>query len=168
MQRLYYWSLAMLIIVSLNACSSARSVDQFYNQHKDDSQVTALRIPSVMINMLSGISPEMQSLFGNTDDIRLMKFSGLSPAKSSSLNSQINNLTSSSFIEVYRKNDEAKRNVISIREKRNTVKEILFYKTDNLNTTLLYLNGNYEPAKVRSLAESDQFDNVAESLNLVQ
>ena len=154
------------MLIYLNACSSANSVDNFYNRHKDDNQVTALRIPSVVIEMLSDISPEMQSLFGSTDDIRLMKFSGLSPAKASSLNAQINNMTSSSFIEVYRKNDDAKRNVISIREKRNVVKEILFYKTDSFNTTLLYLNGNFEPSKVRSLAESDQFDKVSETLNL--
>ncbi len=166
MYRNFIWLIVLLLLLSLNACGSAHSVDQFYNKHKDDDQVTALRIPSVVIDMLSDLSPEMKSLFGDTDDIRLMKFSGMSPAKFNSLNTQINNLTSSSFIEVYRKNEEAKRNVISIREKRNVVKEILFYKTDSFNTTLLYLNGNFEPSKVRNLAESDQFNKVSETLNL--
>ena len=166
MQHFSTWFMILLLFLTLSACSSANSVDQFYNQHKDDSQVTALRIPSVMIDMLSGISPEMQSLFGKTDDIRLMKFSGMTAAKANSLNSQINSMTSSSFIEIYRKNDEANRNVISIREKRDVVKEILFFKTDSFNTTLLYLHGNFEPAKVRSLAESDQFENISEGLNL--
>ena len=101
MVRQAIWCFLLLLFISLHACSSANSVDQFYNQHKDDSQVTAVRIPSVMIDMLSGLSPDMKSLFGNTDDIRLMKFSNLSPAKANSLNSQINRMTSSSFIEVY-------------------------------------------------------------------
>ncbi len=148
----------------LSSCAGTRSIDRFYNQHKDDDQVTAVRIPRVMLDLVSGISPEMESVIGNTEDIRFMKFDGLNPASTRSLNFQMNQMTQSSFIEVYRKNEQSSRNIISIREKRNTVKEILVYNTNSLNATLLYLNGNFDPARVRALAESDQFNAFAKNL----
>ena len=98
--------------------------------------MTAVCVPQFMLTLISGISPEMQSLVGNTRDLRYMRFPSATPAKTQFLNKQMNGITGNSFIEVYRKNDELKRNVVSIREKRNSVKEILIYN-NNLNGSLL-------------------------------
>ncbi len=76
----------------------------------------------------------------------------------------MSNMTGNSFIEVYRKNDELKRNVISIREKRNTVREILVYSNDQLNATFLYFNGNYDPARVRAMAQNEQLTEFSDGL----
>ena len=62
-----------------------------------------------------------------------------------------------SFIEVFRKNDELKRNVVSVREKRNSVKEILIYNNDNKKGSFLYFNGDFDPMKVREMAKNEQF-----------
>ncbi len=151
-------------IILLTSCGSYNSIDTFYNAHKNDNQVTAVRVPQFMLTLISGISPEMQSLVGNTRDLRYMRFPSATPAKTQFLNKQMNGITGNSFIEVYRQNDELKRNVVSIREKRNSVKEILIYNNNNLNGSFLYFNGDFDPVKVREIAKSDQFGKLGDGL----
>lgn len=152
---------ALLLITS---CSSYNSIDTFYNAHKNDNHVTAIRVPHFMLSLISNISPEMQSLVGNTKDLRYMTFPSTTAEKTSFLNKQMNGITGNSFIEVYRKNDELKRNVVSIREKKNTVKEILIYNNNNENGSFLYFNGNFDPVKVREMAKNNQFENIGNNL----
>ncbi|WP_339709907.1 DUF4252 domain-containing protein [uncultured Kriegella sp.] len=148
----------------LTSCGSYNSIDNFYNAHKNDNQVTAVRVPRFMLTLLSGISPEMQSLIGNTKDLRFMQFPSTTAARTDFLNKQMNGITGNSFIEVYRKNDDLKRNVVSIREKRNAVKEILIYNNNNINGSFLYFNGNFDPIKVREMARSDEFQKLGTGL----
>ena len=150
--------LAAFILIS--SCGSYNSIDTFYNAHKNDDQVTAIRVPQFMLTLISGISPEMQSLIGTTKDLRYMQFSSPTPAKTDFLNKQMNGITGNSFIEIYRKNNELKRNVVSIREKRNTVKEILIYNNNGQTGSFLYFNGNFDPVKVRDMAKNNQFENL--------
>lgn len=157
-------SIAIWTLLVFVSCGSSNSIDSFYNRHKDDNQVMAIRVPQTMLTLFSGISPELQGIIGNTRDIRFMSFSGLTPARIQQLNGQMNMVTANSFIEVYRKNDDLKRNVISIREKRNTVKEILIYNNDNINASLLYFNGDFDPNKVRNLARNDQLNDMSENI----
>lgn len=157
-------SILTLLLFFISSCSSYNSIDRFYEAHKNDNQVTAFRVPQVMINLLAGLSPEMQGIVGNTRDIRFMKFSGLSASGARNLNNQMTSLTSSSFIEVYRKNEDLKRNIISIREKKNSVKEILVYNNNLASASFLYFNGDFNPAQVRKLAESDEFKDISEGL----
>ena len=156
-----------LIVLSLllaTSCGSYNSIDNFYNAHKDDDKVMAIRVPRVMLSLISGISPEMNALVGNTKDLRYMQFPSTTPARTRFLNTQMNNITGSSFIEVFRKNDELKRNVVSIREKRNSVKEILIYNNNNINGSFLYFNGDFDPMKVREMAKNNQFEKLSSGL----
>lgn len=157
------WTLSLAILLLLS-CSSSNSIDRFYEMHKNDNQVLAVRVPQSMLSLLGGISPELRNIIGNTRDIRFMRFSGLSTPKIQSLSNQMNDISSSSFIEIYRKNQDEKRNVVSIREKRNLVKEILIFNHDDFNANLLYFNGDFDPAKVRDLAENEQFNEMSETL----
>ncbi|KKL95722.1 hypothetical protein LCGC14_1851720, partial [marine sediment metagenome] len=75
-----------------------------------------------------------------------------------------NGITGSSFIEVFRKNDNLNRNVVSIREKRDAVKEILIYNNNNRNGSFLYFNGDFDPAKVRQMAQNEEFQKLGEGL----
>lgn len=139
-------------------------MDNFYEAHKNDNQVTAIRVPQFMFSLLSGISPNMESLIGNTRDLRYIRFPSATDAQSNFLNQQLNSFTSNSFIEVFRKNDDLKRNVISVREKRDVVKEILIYNNDNVSGSFLYFNGNFDPQKVRQLAKSNEFQKLSTGL----
>ena len=86
-----------------------------------------------------------------------MKFPSATPTRTQYLNQQMNGITGNSFIEVFRKNDNLNRNVISILEKRDAVKEIRIYNTNGQNGSFLYFNGNFNPIKVRALAKEDGF-----------
>ena len=151
------------LILSMS-CSTYNSIDSFYNAHKNDDQVTAVRVPRFMLSMISAISPEMQSLIGSTKDLRYMQFPSTTAARTQFLNNQMNSITSSSFIEVYRKNDNLKRNVVSIREKRNAVKEILIYNNNSKRGSFLYFNGNFDPVKVREMAKNNDFTKLGDQL----
>jgi hypothetical protein len=117
-----------------------------------------------MLALIGNISPEMNSLVGNTRDLRYMQFPSSTPARTAFLNKQMNGITGNSFIEIYRKNDNLKRNIISVREKRSAVKEILIYNNNNLNGSFLYFNGNFDPAKVRQMAKNEEFQKLGEGL----
>ncbi len=148
----------------LFSCGSFNSIDSFYEAHKNDPQVTAIRVPQFMFSLVSEISPEMKSLVGNTKDLRYMQFPSATESQTRFLNDRMNSFAGGSFIEVFRKNDELKRNVVSIREKRDVVKEILIYNNDNVNGSFLYFNGNFDPMKVRELAKNDEFQNFTNGL----
>jgi hypothetical protein len=157
-------TLFILSLALLTSCGSYNSIDSFYNAHKNDNHVTAVRVPQFMLALIGNISPEMKSLVGNTRDLRYMQFPSTTSARTEFLNKQMNGITGSSFIEIYRKNDNLKRNIISVREKRSAVKEILIYNNNNLNGSFLYFNGNFDPAKVRQMAKNEEFQKLGEGL----
>lgn len=152
------------IFLLLFSCGSYNSMDSFYNTHKNDNQVTAVRVPQFMFGLLSGISPEAASLVGNTKDLRYMQFPSTTPAKTNLLHQQMDAITGNSFIEVFRKNDDLKRNVISVRERKNVVKEILIYNNNNAQGSFLYFKGNFDPIKVRNMAKGVDFEKLSEGL----
>ena len=156
--------LSFLMLILLSSCGSYNSIDTFYNAHKNDNQVTAVRVPRFMLGMLGQISPEMNALIGNTKDLRYMQFPSATPTRTQFLNQQMNGITGNSFIEVFRKNDNLNRNVVSIREKRDAVKEILIYNNNGQNGSFLYFNGNFDPEKVRQLAKEDGFKTLGEGI----
>ncbi|MBC6998759.1 DUF4252 domain-containing protein [Cytophaga sp. FL35] len=151
-------------LLILCSCSTYNSIDAFYNAHKEDDQVTAIRVPRFMLSMIGNISPEMKSLVGNTKDLRFMQFPSATEDRTRFLNQQMNGITGNSFIEVYRKNDQLKRNVVSIREKRDAVKEILIYNNNNTTGSFLYFNGDFDPVKVRQMAQNEEFQKMGDGL----
>ncbi|MFC4096957.1 DUF4252 domain-containing protein [Euzebyella saccharophila] len=156
--------LFMGCLLILGSCNTYNSIDAFYNAHKEDNQVTAIRVPRFMLSIIGNISPEMKSLVGNTKDLRYMQFPSATEDRTRFLNQQMNGITGSSFIEVYRKNDQLKRNVVSIREKRDAVKEILIYNNNNTTGSFLYFNGDFDPVKVRQMAQNEEFQKMGEGL----
>ncbi len=156
-----------LVILALSvfaSCGSYNSIDRFYNAHKNDDQVTAVRVPRFMLSLLSTISPEMELMIGTTKDLRYMQFPSATAERTSFLNQQMNTITGNNFIEVYRKNDALKRNVVSVREKGNTVREILIYNNNATKGSFLYFNGRFDPEKVRAMAKRNEFQKLGQGL----
>ncbi len=154
----------LLLALMLSSCGTPRNLDAFYNKHKDDDQVLAFRVPPVMFYALRGISPEMDSFFGTTTDLRFIQLPAVKTAGLQDMNQQFNQLTSGSFIEIFRKNDGPKRNVVAIRERGKTVRDILIFNNSELKGSLLYIQGNFDPAKVRSMAQEEEFLNLQDKL----
>lgn len=148
----------------LTSCGSYNSIDSFYNVHKNEDQVTAVRVPRFMFSLLRTISPEVEALIGNTKDLRYMEFTSTTPERTSYLNGQLGGITGNSFIEVYRNNDNQKRNVISIRERGDTVKEILVYNNDSVKGSFLYFNGDFDPVQVREMVKNRDFEKLGSGL----
>lgn len=153
-----------ILFVSITSCGSYNSIDSFYDAHKNDNQATAIRVPQFMLSMISEISPEMKAMVGNAKDLRYMQFPSATSSKTQFLNQQMNGITGNSFIEVFRKNDNLKRNVVSIREKKNLVKEILIYNNDSQTGSFLYFNGDFDPVKVREMAKNEQFTKFGDNI----
>lgn len=156
--------LFILILSLVTSCGSYNSIDSFYNTHKNDDQVRAVRVPRFMLTLLSSISPEVNTLIGNTKDLRYMEFPSTTQERTSYLNNQMSGITGNAFIEVYRNNDDQKRNVISIRERGDVVKEILIYNNDASKGSFLYFNGNFDPVQVREMVKNRDFDKLQNNL----
>ena len=151
-------------LIFLSSCGSYNSIDSFYNAHKNDNQVKAVRVPRFMFTLLSGISPEIQTLIGNTKDLRYMEFPSTTADRTTYLNNQMTGITGNAFIEVYRNNDNDKRNVISLRERGDVVKEIIVYKNDATKGSFLYFNGDFDPVRVRDMVKNKDFDKLGNGL----
>lgn len=160
MRRSYFLILSLLMV----SCSSYNSIDGFYETHKNDNQVVAFRVPRFMFALLRNINPEMDALVANTKDLRYMRFPSSKPSQAQFLNGQMNQFIGGSFIEVFRKNDDLKRNIVAIREKRDAVKEILIYNNNNVNGSFLYFSGDFDSAKVRRLANNQDFESFTSAL----
>ena len=139
-------------------------MNAFYNQHKNDANVTAVRVPQFMLSLLRNASPEMNSFMGNVRDIRYIQLSPKSEVESKSINTQINNLTTAKFIEVFRKNQDPIRTLVSVRENKDVVREIMIYKTAPKTSSVFYLTGNFNPNTVRKYAEEGNFDKLSNTL----
>lgn len=154
----------ILLCLLLFSCSSNKAVDNFYQEHKEDPKVLAVRVPQFMISYLSGLSPETRKLIGRTRDIRYMRLPSASADKTRSLNETMNQFTAGNYIEVFRKNDELKRNVVAVREQGKTVREIIVYYNDQQSGTFLYLDGVFNPDLVRAMAREGGFEKMATAL----
>ena len=162
--------ISILLISVFLSCSSYSSFNSFYNHHKNDTNVTAVEIPQFMLALLRASSGEMNNFMGNVKEIRYIHLKPDSDLESTQISNQINGLVSHRFIDVYRKNEETKRTLISVREHRDVVKEIIVYKNDDKSNSVFYLKGNFNPEKVREYVKNDGFDqlsnNVLQQYNL--
>ena len=157
----YSYLLVVLLIIS---CGSYSSINSFYNNHKNDNNVTAIQVPQYMLTLLRGTSGDMNSFMGNVREIRFIQLKPNTEIERNTINNQINGLVSNSFVEVFRKNEEENKTLISVREKRDVVKEIIIYKNNSKNNSIFYLNGNFDPAKVREYVKNDKLDNLSNSI----
>lgn len=153
-----------MVVLLFISCGSYNSINGFYNNHKNDANVTAFHVPQYMLTLLRNTSGDMNNFMGNVKDIRFIQLKPKTDIERSGISSQINSLVSNSFVEVFRKNEEEKRTLVSVREKRDVVKEIIIYKNDSKNNSIFYLNGNFDPVRVREYVKNDQLDNLSNSI----
>jgi len=113
-----------------------------------------------MLSTVGNLIPEMNEFVGNIKDLRYIQLNPKNDNEGRLINTQINSLTTSNFKEIYRKNENEKRTLVSLRERKDVVKEIMIYSNNNNKNTILYLNGNFNPAKVRQYASEEKFDSL--------
>ena len=151
-------------IIFLASCSSYNSLDSFYNSHKNDNNVVAVQVPRFLFSSLRNINPELDAIFSGVSSIRYIQLQPNTVNESNALNREINNITATNFVDVFRKNKKNKRTLFSIREKKDIIKEIIYYNNKGTKNSVLYLSGNFNPIQVRRLANSGKFENLVNSL----
>lgn len=157
-------TILILSVLLFFSCGSYYKMANFYNAHKNDDKVTAVQVPRFMFAVLKGLSPEMNSVLGNVSDLRFIQLQPRDQSEEKNIQADINQLTNERFTDIFRKNDDFKRTLISVREVGNSIKEVIVHKTSGGKHTVLYMNGNFNPTTIREYAETGKFDNLTQSI----
>ncbi|TBN06740.1 DUF4252 domain-containing protein [Hyunsoonleella flava] len=148
--------LAIYLLFLLTSCGS--SFQGFYNNHKADLGVTSFQVPNFMKSVLSTLSPEIKHSIGNISDLKFIKFDNLNAVKRQSLITEMNAVTNNGYLDVFRKNDPDNTRIISVREAGVVVTDVIIFNSSASQTTAYYLQGNFDPEKIKSFADEDTFN----------
>ena len=151
-------------IVFFSACGSNTSFKSFFNTHKTDLGVTAFQVPNFMRTLLTTISPEMKTLFGNVKDFKFITFNDISSRKQLQLLHEMNLITANNFTDMLRSNQPEKTKIISVKEKGDVITQAIIFNTTLAKTSVFYLKGTFNPAQIRKLAAESQFENLSNTL----
>lgn len=158
----------IILVISLSflliSCGSSFQI--FFNNHKADMGTTSFQVPNFMKAVLSNISPEVKHAIGNISDFKYIKFKNVSALKRQSLITEMNAITNKGFTDVTRKNEIDKTRIISVIELGAIVTDAIIFSSTENETTAYYLQGNFDPKKIKSFADEDTFNSF--SNNLIQ
>lgn len=155
----------LLLITLFLSCGSYNSIDSFYEANKNKNGVTAFHMPRFLLSTLKNVVPELGSFTSGIKELRYMQIPNQNSQDVSRVTNQINNLTNANFIEVFRKNEDPVRTLVTVRERKDVVKEIIYFKTNSTQNSIFYLQGDFNPLEVRKLAEEQKFDEFVNSLS---
>lgn len=158
-------TLLIVICTSLFSCGSA-SFQGFYNTHKTDLGATSFQVPNVMKALLSSVSAETKNIIGNLQDVKYIKLNSVSALRRQQIISEMNAVTGSGYLDMYRNNQVNNTRIISVKENGNVLTDVILFNCDEKEATAFYLQGRFDPDKIKTLSESKSFD--ALSLDLLQ
>lgn len=156
------------IIVSSSMCllllSCGNSFQSFYNNHKNDIGATSFQVPNFMKAVLGSISPEAKSLVGNITDLKYIKFENIPEVKRTLLISELSNVTNSGYKDMFRKNEALATRIISVKESGVVLTDVILFHSNEKRTTAFYLEGKFDPDKIKTLSDPEKFDNLTGQL----
>ncbi|QOD62145.1 DUF4252 domain-containing protein [Polaribacter haliotis] len=152
------------ISLFLFSCGSGKSFQSFFNDHKSDLGVTAFQVPNFMRALLTNISPEINDLFGNVRDFKVITFNDISKEKQSQLIGEMNLVTNSNFTDILRTNTEEKTKIISVKENGDIVSQAIIFNSTLAKTSVIYLKGRFDPNQLKQLSETNQFEELSTKL----
>ena len=125
---------------------------------------TSFQVPNFMKAVLSNLSPEALNNIGNISDFKFIKFENINYLKSQSLISEMNSVTKNGYIDVFRKNEPDNTRIISVREVGIVVTDVIIFNSSVNETTAYYLQGNFNPEKIKSFADEETFNTFSKDL----
>ena len=149
----------IVLSISLFSCSGAAKFNQFYNQHKNDNNVSSFQVPRYLRSLLKNVSPEMNNVFKNVKDFKTISFTDVSPQQSQQITEGINNITQN-YTDVIRNNKEEKKTLISVKEKGDFIKEVLIHTNSNNNHRIVFLKGNFDPNRIKELIDGHELEDL--------
>lgn len=153
----------LLFSLSILFFSCGSSFQGFYNNHKADLGATSFQVPNFMKALLSNISPEVQSAIGNISDFKYITFKNVNDTKRQRLIKEMNAVTNNGYTDVFRKNEIDQTRIISVKEFGVIVTDAIIFNSTNSETTAYYLQGNFDPEKIKSFADEEAFNNFSNS-----
>jgi len=152
----------ILLCFSLYNCGS--SFQGFYNNHKNDLGATSFQVPNFMKAVLGSLSPEVSNVLGNITDLKYIKFDNISANKRTQLVQELNEVTNYGYTDMFRKNEVSETRVISVKEFGAVLTHVILFKSAEKQTSAFYLEGNFDPEKVKTLSEPEKFDTITSQL----
>lgn len=156
----------IILVISLSflIVSCGSSFQSFYNNHKADMGTTSFQVPNFMKAVLSNISPDVKNAIGNISDFKYIKFENIDAIKRKNLIVEMNAVTNTGFTDVFRKNETNKTRIISVIEFGVVVTDAIIFNSTETETTAYYLQGNFDPDKIKSFADEDAFNTFSNDL----
>lgn len=154
----------ILALIAMLTTSCSPTYQQFYNAHKNDINSTAFQMPRFMVNILSSLSPEVNSFFKNMNDFSYITLKNISPSDWQQINTEINSITNKKYQDILRKTEIDRKIIVSAKEADGIVKELIYFKYQNNVVNSFYLKGNFDSNQIRKLAENNEFDNLSSKL----
>jgi len=154
----------ILLLSAILSVSCSPTYQQFYNSHKNDINSTAFQMPKFMVNILSSLSPEVNSVFKNMDDFSYLTIKDIDPITWETMETEINLITNKNYTDILRKTEIDKKVIVSAKEVDGFVKELIYFKYQNNIINSFHLKGNFDSNKIRQLAEDDEFENFSSKL----
>lgn len=161
MKKLFTISLCVLFFTS---CGSGKSFQSFFNDHKRDVGVTAFQVPNFMRALISNISPEINSFFGNVKDFKFITFNNITSLKQNTLIEEMDLVTANKFTDILRTNTIEKTKIISVKEDGDVVTQAIIFNSTLAKTSVFYLKGRFDPNRLKQLSETNQFENLSNKL----
>jgi hypothetical protein len=156
--------LGLVLVLGFLLVSCSSSFQSFYNNHKADMGTTSFQVPNFMKAVLSNISPEVKHAIGNISDFKYIKFEKVDALKRQNLIAEMSAVTNSGYTDVFRKNEIDNTRIISVRELGAVVTDAIIFNSNETETTAFYLQGNFDPEKIKMFANEDTFNTFSNDL----
>jgi len=88
----------------------------------------------------------------------------VSGIKRSGIVEEMNAVTNSGYIDMFRKNELAQTRIISVKELGVVLTDVILFNSKDGNISAFYLKGNFDPDKIKSLSDESTFDSFTSSL----
>jgi len=156
--------IVLLISLGFLLVSCGSSFQSFYDTHKADKGTTSFQVPNFMKAVLSNISPEVKHAIGNISDFKYIKFEKVDTLRRQNLIAEMSAVTKSGFTDIFIKNEADNTRIISIRELGAVVTDAIIFNSTETETTAYYLQGNFDPDKIKSFTDEATFNSFSNDL----
>jgi len=153
-----------LIIISCLFLGCGSSFQSFYNKHKNDIGATSFQVPNFMKAMLGVMNPEAKRIIGNLSDLKYINLTNVKELRRGSIIEEMNAVTNSGFIDMFRKNEIAQTRIISVKELGVVLTDVILFNSRGSEISAFYLKGRFDPEKIKALSDEETFDRVTTSL----
>jgi predicted SnoaL-like aldol condensation-catalyzing enzyme len=155
--KFFFRIFLLALSVGLISCSGTAKFNQFYGQHKNDNNVKSFQVPRYLKSLVKNISPELNSVFKNVSDFKTISFTNSTPQQDKQITDGVNNITRN-YTDVIRNNNSDKKTLVSVKEKGDFIKEVLIHTHENNNHKIIFLKGNFDPDRIKSLIDDHELE----------